>query len=144
MKQHLHYYNTFAVEIHFPVPEFIIEQAKTWMQNYPFLADFQFSFCVVAKEKERVVGAIIFAKEENTIIGGSMQTHMRIQAGFVIPSARRLGLYKNMHEIVEKIAKGLGCVCVISRVNAENTEMLATLDSLGKTIDHYIVVKKLG
>jgi GNAT superfamily N-acetyltransferase len=144
MKQHLHKYKDYDISIQFPVSESIVNQAKVWMQNYTFLADFQFSFCVVAKVNEEIVGAIIFAKEETTIIMGVMQTHMRIQAGYVIPSARRQGLYKHLHKTVETIAKGLGCICIISRVNADNTEMLATLKSLGKQIDHHIVVKKLS
>lgn len=144
MKQHLHNYNGFSIGIQSPVPQSVVEQANQWMQNNPFFADLQFSSCVIAKVNDNVVGAIIFAKEQSTIIGGSMQLHMRIQAGFVVPSARRQGLYKHLHKTVEAIAKGLGCVDIISRVNAENTEMLATLDSLGKTIDHYVVVKKLS
>jgi GNAT superfamily N-acetyltransferase len=144
MKQHLHNYNGFSIGIQSPIPQSIIEQANQWMGNNPFFADLQFSSCVVAKANDNVVGAIIFAKEQSTIIGGTMQIHMRIQAGYVIPSARKQGLYKHLHKTVETIAKGLGCVDIISRVNADNTEMLSMLNSLGKTIDHHIVVKKLG
>lgn len=144
MKQHLHRYNDYNISIQSPVPESIVNQATQWMQNNPFFADLQHSSCVVAKLDDNVVGAIIFAKEQSTIIGGLMQMHMRIQAGFVVPLARRQGLYKHLHKTVEAIAKGLGCVDIISRVNATNTEMLSTLNSLGKTIDHYVVVKKLS
>jgi GNAT superfamily N-acetyltransferase len=144
MKKHLHKYNNFDIGIQSPVPESIIVEASNWMQQHPFFADMQYSSCVTAKLNDTIVGAIIFAKEQSTIIGGVMQLHMRIQAGYVIPSARRQGLYKHLHKTVETISKGLGCVDIISRVNADNTEMLATLKSLGKQIDHYIVVKKLS
>jgi GNAT superfamily N-acetyltransferase len=144
VKQHLHNYSGFSIGIQYPVPQSIVEEANQWMENNPFLADLQFSYCVVARTNDKVVGAIIFAKEESTIIGGTMQTHMRIQTGYVVPSARKQGLYKHLHKIVEIIAKGSGCISIISRVNAKNTEMLSILDSLGKTIDHHIVVKKLS
>jgi hypothetical protein len=121
------------------IPMFMREAAalieKGWAQQS--LMGTNESKVIFADIDGEVAGFIVFN------IQNDFQKTTWIVLGTVFEKYRRRGLYKIMHDYLEKIAKNSGSAQINSHVHFENQSMLAACQSIDKKTLFYKTTKEL-
>lgn len=88
----------------------------------------------VAEQGDEVVGCLMITHEWSDWRNGDVWW---IQSVYVVPAARRKGVFRAMYKAVESAAKEAGAVGIRLYVERENTTAQSTYVSLGMSETHY-------
>lgn len=92
-------------------------------------------FYLIAERQGRMVGQLLITYEWSDWRNG---TFWWIQSVYVVPEARRTGIYKALHDYVLARAKDAGDVCGVRLyVDKTNTQAQATYRAMGMQLAHY-------